>query len=344
MRDKGCRDASTIHSLIYRLRKARKRTVPNFVLNDDSAAGKAALIVIDECSMVDEEIGRDLLSFGVPVLVLGDPAQLPPVAGGGFFTDAEPDVMLTEVHRQAADDPIIRLSMVVREGGALDAGIYGESRVDRPRRDRAGGGAPRRPGAGRPQQHAAKLQCPHPRTARARSSAMPVAGDKLVCLRNDRKRGLLNGSVWHVDRARKPRKGALALHPLARGRRGRQAPHGRVDQPGLLRRHRRGAVLSRAPALRRVRFRLRPHRPQGAGLAVGRRLCSSTRASPSASISRRWLYTGITRAATRITMVSEAAIAPTALALQEIFGRAPPAARSPWCLRARGRRGRWRPG
>ena len=44
------------------------------------------LIIIDECSMVDAELGRDLLSFGVPLLVLGDPAQLPPIQGGGFFT------------------------------------------------------------------------------------------------------------------------------------------------------------------------------------------------------------------------------------------------------------------
>jgi len=40
---------------------------------------------------------------------------LPPVKGGGFFTEAEPDVMLTEVHRQAADNPIIRLSMAIRD-------------------------------------------------------------------------------------------------------------------------------------------------------------------------------------------------------------------------------------
>ena len=56
------------------------------------------------------------MSFGVPVLVLGDPAQLPPIQGGGFFTDAEPDAMLTEVHRQAQDDPIVRLSMDIRAG------------------------------------------------------------------------------------------------------------------------------------------------------------------------------------------------------------------------------------
>ena len=79
--------------------------------------------------MVDEELGRDLLSFGKKVLVLGDPAQLPPVKGGGFFTEAEPDVMLTEVHRQAADNPIIRLSMTIREGGQVPRGVYGESRV-----------------------------------------------------------------------------------------------------------------------------------------------------------------------------------------------------------------------
>ena len=77
--------------------------------------------------MVDEELGRDLLSFGRKVLVLGDPAQLPPVKGGGFFTEAEPDVMLTEVHRQAADNPIIRLSMAIREGGQIERGIYGET-------------------------------------------------------------------------------------------------------------------------------------------------------------------------------------------------------------------------
>src|SRR5690606_17137443 len=71
----------------------------------------------------------DLLSFGTPVLVLGDPAQLPPVSGGGFFTSAGPDMMLTEVHRQAADNPIIRMSMLVRDGQPLSEGAYEGSRV-----------------------------------------------------------------------------------------------------------------------------------------------------------------------------------------------------------------------
>jgi exodeoxyribonuclease-5 len=97
MRNKGCDNASTIHSLIYRARESGVEQ-PSFELWDDAPASKAKLIVIDECSMVDAELGRDLMSFECPLLVLGDPAQLPPIQGGGFFTDCEPDAMLTEVH------------------------------------------------------------------------------------------------------------------------------------------------------------------------------------------------------------------------------------------------------
>ena len=121
MRSKGCERASTIHSLIYKTRESGEE-MPSFDLWDDAPASKASLIVIDECSMVDAELGRDLMSFGVPLLVLGDPAQLPPIQGGGFFTDAEPDAMLTEVHRQAEDNPIIRLSMDIRDGRDLEPG------------------------------------------------------------------------------------------------------------------------------------------------------------------------------------------------------------------------------
>ena len=195
MRSKGCDGASTIHCLIYRARESGEET-PSFDLWDDAPASKAKLIVIDECSMVDAELGRDLMSFGVPLLVLGDPAQLPPIQGGGFFTDAEPDAMLTEVHRQAA-------------GRSDRAAVDGHARRPRPRarplRRERGGDARRarsaardrrRPGAGRPQRHAARLQHAHARSGAVSSDPMPVAGDKLVCLRNNRKKGLFNGGLW----------------------------------------------------------------------------------------------------------------------------------------------------
>src|ERR1700730_5457921 len=146
MRRKGCEGASTIHSLIYRPIERESET-PTFELWDDAPVAGAKLIVIDECSMVDAELGRDLMSFRVPLLVLGDTAQLPPIQGGGFFTVAPPaaspirggglftvaqaDIMLTEVHLQAINDPIVRLSMEIRSGQRLVPGDYGASQVVR---------------------------------------------------------------------------------------------------------------------------------------------------------------------------------------------------------------------
>ena len=197
MRSKGCAGATTIHALIYRASEGAEGA-PNFTLNADGPASKAGLIVIDECSMVDAELARDLLSFGKPILVLGDPFQLPPVKGGGFFTEGAPDVMLTHIHRQAQDNPIIRLSEIVRSGGDLREGVYGDTRV-----------IPR--AAVDPAQvlGADQVLVGTNRTRRAYNQRMrdlkgfreplPVAGDRLVCLRNDRTKGLINGGLWRVE-------------------------------------------------------------------------------------------------------------------------------------------------
>ncbi|MBA4270897.1 MAG: ATP-binding protein, partial [Methylobacterium sp.] len=209
LRNKGCVGAQTIHSLIYRSRGVDEES-PTFVLNRESAAAKAKLIIIDECSMVDEDLGRDLLSFGTPVLVLGDPAQLPPVKGGGFFTEVEPDIMLTEVHRQAADNPIVRMSMTIREGGRLDVGDYGKSRVIRRSEvdpqlvmsaDQVlvGMNKTRR-------NYNARM-----RQIMGRTETVPVAGEKLVCLRNDKSKGLLNGGSWIVQELKTSKKGLVTM-------------------------------------------------------------------------------------------------------------------------------------
>jgi exodeoxyribonuclease V len=210
MRSKGCHSASTIHSLIYKARESGEET-PSFDLWHEAPASKAKLIVIDECSMVDAELARDLMSFGVPLLVLGDPAQLPPIQGGGFFTDAKPDAMLTEVHRQAQDDPIVRLSMEIRAGNSLAEGQYGETQVVRranldPKRvlgaDQVlvGRNATRR-------AYNARL-----RERRGFAEALPMAGDKLVCLRNNRRKGLFNGGLWVVKEKPKARRQIIRMH------------------------------------------------------------------------------------------------------------------------------------
>jgi len=299
MRGKGCRGASTIHGLIYRARESGEE-IPSFDLWDDAPASKAELIIIDECSMVDAELGRDLLSFGVPVLVLGDPAQLPPIQGGGFFTEAEPDVMLTEVHRQAQDDPIVRLSMEIRAGEHLEPGRYGETNViqkgdlDPQRMFEAdqvlvGRNATRR-------TYNIRM-----RERRGFDDEMPLAGDKLVCLRNNRKKGLFNGGLWAVKERGARKTGIMTLRLLpddetaTRGVKVSVRPEcftGGIDKFDW---HRRkpydefdyGYVLT-------------VHKAQGSQWndVV---LFDESFAFPESR--ERWLYTGVTRAAKKLTVV-----------------------------------------
>jgi exodeoxyribonuclease-5 len=303
MRGKGCHGASTIHGLIYRARESGEE-IPSFDLWDDAPASKAELIIIDECSMVDAELGRDLLSFGVPVLVLGDPAQLPPIqsgnSGAGFFTEVEPDVMLTEVHRQAEGDPIIRLSMNIRAGEYLEPGRYGETEVVAkddldPQRvleaDQVlvGRNATRR---------AYNIRM---RERRGFEGDMPSAGDKLVCLRNNRKKGLFNGGLWTVKERGARRTGIMTMRLLpddetaTRGVKVSVRPEcftGGIEKLDWPRRKPYdefdyGYVLT-------------VHKAQGSQWddVV---LFDESFAFPDSR--ERWLYTGVTRAAKRLTVV-----------------------------------------
>ena len=212
MRAKGAANAKTIHSLIYRPRGEESVTdevtgktgmAPTFALNRQSDIARAKLVIVDECSMVGEELGRDLLSFGTPVLVLGDPGQLPPISGGGFFTDAEPDFLLTEIHRQAAENPIVRMAMDVREGRALTHGDHGTARIiGKADLDTAmvTGADQVLVGINRTRRRYNQRL----RQLAGFEARYPQAGDKLVCLRNDPAKGLLNGSLWKVMTASAP--------------------------------------------------------------------------------------------------------------------------------------------
>ena len=235
LRNMGCPEAKTIHSLIYRIRdgdasdlvavaaeldelrkadpvdevavrlkereleKARvKARQPRFEFNPDSKLRDADLLVVDEVSMVDERMGRDLLSFEVPILVLGDPAQLPPVRGAAFLTAAEPDVMLTEIHRQARDDPIVRLASQARGRQLPLFGEYGATRVIR-REDfdpvqELGNGEQIIVGKNVTRKRANVRR----RERLGFEDSLPVAGDRLVCLRNNHGLGLANGAIWNV--------------------------------------------------------------------------------------------------------------------------------------------------
>ncbi|EKF43348.1 exonuclease V subunit alpha [Nitratireductor indicus C115] len=206
LRSRGATNARTIHSLIYRPRgeeevenelTGKTSISPTFSLNRQSPIAKAALVIIDECSMVDEALGRDLMSFGTPILVLGDPGQLPPISGGGFFTEHEPDHLLTEIHRQARDNPIIQLALDVREGRDIEPGDYGAARLiskAEVNQDIVLSADQVLVGTNRTRRRYNQRL----RELKGFDASYPQAGDKLVCLRNDPAKGLLNGSLWKV--------------------------------------------------------------------------------------------------------------------------------------------------
>lgn len=159
LKQKGCEGASTVHSLIYqpvekvrahldRLKAQLTETIsaseraellieiareqakvdsPDWILKDESELERTQLLVLDEVSMVGERMAKDLISYGCPILCLGDPAQLPPVDGGGYFINAAPNHLLTEIHRSALDSPVTRLATAIRSStpGQRDYGVPG---------------------------------------------------------------------------------------------------------------------------------------------------------------------------------------------------------------------------
>lgn len=200
LRNKDCHNAKTLHSLIYKAKQMPDGNV-RFVRNVfDSPLMYAKLIITDEVSMVGEELGKDLLAFGKKVLVLGDPAQLPPVKSGEGYFMGEPDILLTEVHRQAADNPIIALSMHLRAQKPLRS-FFGRN-VDRDHLKLVDGVTVTEALA-MDQIICGKNQTRDIRNRRFRdlkgfSGIFPNIGEKLICLKNNSTAGLFNGQMWEL--------------------------------------------------------------------------------------------------------------------------------------------------
>ena len=86
--------AQTIHSFMY---QQISENPPRFIKRRRVAAD---LIIVDESSMVGASVRRDLESYKIPVVYVGDPFQLPPVDDGASVM-IKPNFLLEEVHRHA---------------------------------------------------------------------------------------------------------------------------------------------------------------------------------------------------------------------------------------------------
>ena len=187
----------TIHSLIY---KAIVDPITGRILGFELRRSLSVdLIVVDEASMISSEIWEDLQSFGIPILAVGDHGQLPPV-GGRLNLMENPDIKLETIHRQAKDDPIVKLSMMARKDGRIPFGKYSEG-VWKMR------ATPQYVVEKFPNPQDAMIMCGFNYTrielndlirrhVHGRNySTTPIPSDKVICLRNNHRVRIYNGQI-----------------------------------------------------------------------------------------------------------------------------------------------------
>lgn len=300
--------AEEVTELQYAIRDERSKLKgPLFALNPDSIVGQSSLVVLDECSMVNEDLARDLLSFKRKVLVLGDPAQLPPVKGAGYFTNRKPDLLLTEIHRQARDNPIIRWSMLVREGKPIPFEDAGRARkihkddIDAEWLANEGG-----------QLLVGKNETRRKLNQRIRrvlghTGVYPEEGERLVVLRNDRQLDVLNGVVCTAASNAEPDDDGDVFVDL--DYEGRPIPLVWVDTREFRAYADPKATEEYDPGYRDklqldYGYALTVHKSQGSQWDVVT-ICDDGfgKNFGGSDLRKQWLYTGITRAAEHLNIV-----------------------------------------
>jgi exodeoxyribonuclease-5 len=199
--------ASTIHSMIYNVmwvpvydntgqpvirEDGRPKMTVEFSLKS-SIKGDPQLIIVDEATMVNDDLADDILSFGIKTVFIGDNNQLPPVFGTSSVM-LNPDFSLTKIMRQSEDDPIVMLSQRILKREFIHYGQYGKSSV-RPYIELG--------------SNYARYDIIITALNRIRDqvndhirhnvlqvgSALPVVGDKLICRQNDWDRSI-EGNIF----------------------------------------------------------------------------------------------------------------------------------------------------
>ena len=108
LRRKGIASATTIHSRIYK--PYFENGVVYFDLTPDP---ECSGFIVDEASMVGQDIYDDLKTFELPIVFVGDHGQLEPV-NSTLNLMSNPDFTLEEIHRNAG--PIAKFAEHLRNG------------------------------------------------------------------------------------------------------------------------------------------------------------------------------------------------------------------------------------
>ncbi|HVC09780.1 MAG TPA: AAA family ATPase [Elusimicrobiota bacterium] len=262
------------------------------------------LIVVDEASMVSEDLWSDLRAYNIPILAVGDHGQLPPIHGRESIMTA-PDILLENIHRQAEDNPIIKLSVLARETGRIPPGRYGDGvlKTDDPE------SVWHFSSPGR-----VMFLCGYNNTRVALNRAVreklgehakgPRPGERVICLRNAREKKIHNGGLGtlldikergehHYDAEILMDSQVKFKGALCRAQFGARYPLDR-DNPAY-RAQKNGYLFDWG-------YALTVHKAQGSEaervVLIEERLPSMTDEDW-----RRWLYTGVTRAVSQLVII-----------------------------------------
>ena len=161
------------------------------------------ILIVDEASMVSQDIYKDLLSFGKPVIFVGDHGQLEPI-GDKFNLMKDPDFTLEKIHRNAGE--IAHFADYIRKGYKPSAWQH-----------RSGGNKIKFLSKNSYKELAPDVDqiiCAFNKT-RAEVNRFirqklemnpdfPQIGDKVICLRNNGPKGIFNGMqgniAWFYDK------------------------------------------------------------------------------------------------------------------------------------------------
>jgi exodeoxyribonuclease-5 len=180
---------------------------------------KYSVIMADESSMVNETIGKDVVSFGLPTILVGDPFQLPPVKAKPFWHNLRPQTVLTRIERQKGVGAGIPLAgEKLRNGGQISRN---ESLKIHPRNsitdrswleiDQVICGT----------HKTRERLCRFIRGKLGHETPYPQTGEKVVAVFNDKRRGIMNGELYTVKRSELMRNNTVTRMDI-------EDPYGRV--------------------------------------------------------------------------------------------------------------------
>ena len=135
MRTRGFLSARSIHSSLYEMIEVDDHDNISEVFNLPKKKKVfrkrpfieegIKLFFIDEAFMVPKRMIKDILSFGIKIIVCGDPNQLPPVGDDpGFLVDGKVH-RLTKLMRQAETSPIVYIANRILKDLPIHCGLYG---------------------------------------------------------------------------------------------------------------------------------------------------------------------------------------------------------------------------